>query len=664
MVDKVIFARGGDAMCKTSLITGFLRDLRTECLQVGKTRRFFRLCFFSLIPLCFSSGVAQPNAPIIFKISALSSSAVQISWRDNSTDEKGFIVYHRQSGDTVYNAGDTIGPNSTQCVDSGLSPSTKYVFVVKAYNDGGMSEASNADSATTLVYIPPPPPPLFTPSFTFLVDSASGRVTLCIHDSNTTEKGYLIERGTTDSQLTVMDSMLSSQPADTGKILWTDSSAGVRTRLWYRVSAFNSDSLKQSPVSWVFSYLAPQLDSVPMRVISTFSLHYAGWAVLQGDTLFSKEKIGTDTVISLVSLKDPLHPTYLGTADSVLLKRYSSTLVATAKWNRAQTNFADEPILEYPYIYAIIDGCVTIHNYDTASSSFQSSGNLIRCETMDYFVHFYNIHLFGNYIVGAIWEAEDRGPEGRSVILINKYTKERSAGWALDGLTIGTKIGFIADSSYAVSWGFDYNHVGPGSGPWYSCRVNKILSDPHPLLNINTIVTTDSMNHDSLQQPILLRYPYVFWCDGSAVKATNMWQAGTQTVLGSVRPGFTLYKFVIDEKRNYIIALGVDQMSVISVGANLCRHPFVNPIQLQPSCEPQPLHSIGFRFSNGRIIVNGEVQTGARLVIYNAIGRRVAAWSATGRKTFFDVHWLPAGVYIARLTAGTNNYSRTICVNR
>jgi hypothetical protein len=91
---------------------------------------------------------------------------------------------------------------------------------------------------------------------------------------------------------------------------------------------------------------APILDSIPMHVVSNYSVHYAGWAVLQGDTLFCREHIGTDNPISLISLADSLHPTFLGFSNSEIFHRYNSTLVYTANWNDTPSCFADEPILD------------------------------------------------------------------------------------------------------------------------------------------------------------------------------------------------------------------------------------------------------------------------------------------------------------------------------
>jgi len=68
---------------------------------------------------------------------------VLLTWQDNSDDEDGFIIV--RDGSTIA----IVPSNQTSYLDEGLSPSTTYVYQVKAYNSAGESGYSNQAQATT-----------------------------------------------------------------------------------------------------------------------------------------------------------------------------------------------------------------------------------------------------------------------------------------------------------------------------------------------------------------------------------------------------------------------------------------------------------------------------------------------------------------------------------
>lgn len=107
-----------------------------------------------------SSAWAGPVSATTFAVvapsglSATAASAVQIdlTWTDNSSDETGFKI--ERAPDVVGNPGTwaqvaTVGAGVTSFLSTGLSPSTKYHFRVRAYNGSGNSSYSAAANATT-----------------------------------------------------------------------------------------------------------------------------------------------------------------------------------------------------------------------------------------------------------------------------------------------------------------------------------------------------------------------------------------------------------------------------------------------------------------------------------------------------------------------------------
>ncbi|MBA4158545.1 MAG: S8 family serine peptidase [Gemmatimonadetes bacterium] len=92
-----------------------------------------------------------PAAPSHLTASAASTSQINLSWTDNSTDEDGFEIERCQdSGCSSWSQIATVGANTTTYANStGLSSGTSYSYRVRAFNSAGKSGYSNTASATT-----------------------------------------------------------------------------------------------------------------------------------------------------------------------------------------------------------------------------------------------------------------------------------------------------------------------------------------------------------------------------------------------------------------------------------------------------------------------------------------------------------------------------------
>jgi len=91
-----------------------------------------------------------PAAPSDLVATAVSARQINLSWKDNSTNEEGFRI-ERCKGSTCTNFAQiaTVGANVTTYANTGLNKNTTYRYRVRAYNASGTSGYSNIAAATT-----------------------------------------------------------------------------------------------------------------------------------------------------------------------------------------------------------------------------------------------------------------------------------------------------------------------------------------------------------------------------------------------------------------------------------------------------------------------------------------------------------------------------------
>jgi len=87
---------------------------------------------------------------------ALSSSQINLSWKDNSSNEGEFVIERDTSSSFPSPVKMTAWANSTTFSDLALTPNTTYYYRVKGKNATDSSGFSNTASATTLAAEPPP----------------------------------------------------------------------------------------------------------------------------------------------------------------------------------------------------------------------------------------------------------------------------------------------------------------------------------------------------------------------------------------------------------------------------------------------------------------------------------------------------------------------------
>ena len=99
---------------------------------------------------CGAPPVATaPDAPSGLSATGMSSSQINLTWTDNSSNENMFSVERSDDDGATFSQIATVGANVEDYSDTGLAPLATYYYRVMASNEVGDSDASNTDSAAT-----------------------------------------------------------------------------------------------------------------------------------------------------------------------------------------------------------------------------------------------------------------------------------------------------------------------------------------------------------------------------------------------------------------------------------------------------------------------------------------------------------------------------------
>ncbi len=180
------------------------------------------------------SAGTPPAAPATLSATAISSSQINLSWADVST-ETGFKIERKIGAGGTYAQIGTVGANVTTYSDSALAAATTYFYRVRATNAAGDSSYSPEASATTSATVPAAPASLTATAI------SSTQINLAWPDVSG-ETGFKIERktgsGGTYAQIATVGSNVTS---------YGDTGLTPSTTYFYRVRATNA--IGDSPYS-------------------------------------------------------------------------------------------------------------------------------------------------------------------------------------------------------------------------------------------------------------------------------------------------------------------------------------------------------------------------------------------------------------------------------
>jgi hypothetical protein len=169
-----------------------------------------------------------PAAPSGLTATAVSDSAIDLAWIDNSDNETGFTVERSPNGTDSWQEIATVSDNSTAYFDTGLGSGTIYFYRVAAYNTNGTSGYTAPAGATT-EEVPPDSP-------TGLNAAASSytQIDLSWQDNSGNETGFTVERSDDGGSWSAIASLPGNS---TG---YSDNTVSPGTTYYYRVFAYNS----------------------------------------------------------------------------------------------------------------------------------------------------------------------------------------------------------------------------------------------------------------------------------------------------------------------------------------------------------------------------------------------------------------------------------------
>jgi autotransporter-associated beta strand protein len=101
------------------------------------------------VDLVISSTVQTPNAPANLTATMVSSTRIDLTWTDSSTNETGFRLDRKTGANGTWSQVATPAANASAFSDTGLAPGTEFLYRLRATNATGNSTYSNEASATT-----------------------------------------------------------------------------------------------------------------------------------------------------------------------------------------------------------------------------------------------------------------------------------------------------------------------------------------------------------------------------------------------------------------------------------------------------------------------------------------------------------------------------------
>lgn len=284
--------------------------IHTSCRGSKSVRTRIALLYLHLLGAAAASALTPPY---LKSVAAVSPSRIEIAWRNNDLDAKGFVILRRGPGDAGFRALADVAAPAESYADTAVEPDSWYRYAVLATVPGAHSDWSAIDSAKT----PAIPKILVNPDLYADYDSTIRCIRIRLVDLSNAEQGYRIYRALEAGPKTLWKDVPSASPSRTGTLEFADSAA--RPNAWYTYWAeLVSDGGAYSDSVKIFTFdVARWLDAAAPALrlgslVSRTKAAYDRWALMHGDSLIFHEKGDGDSVYSVLDLKDRTQPKFLG----------------------------------------------------------------------------------------------------------------------------------------------------------------------------------------------------------------------------------------------------------------------------------------------------------------------------------------------------------------
>lgn len=178
-----------------------------------------------------------PTAPSALGATSASTSQINLTWTDNSSNETGFQIEQSLTSGSGFTLLTTTAANAISYSNTGLTSGTQYYYRVRATNPSGNSGYSTESSASTQILTAPIAPTTLTATA-----ASSAQINLTWADASSNETGFQIERSlTTGSGFTLITTTAQNV------VTYSDAGLTASTQYFYRVRAINA--IGNSPYS-------------------------------------------------------------------------------------------------------------------------------------------------------------------------------------------------------------------------------------------------------------------------------------------------------------------------------------------------------------------------------------------------------------------------------